>query len=309
MEEFLVHKGYTVYEIVPGFSEPTITAIRKSFNQIHLDISKKLNWILLMRQVEPYEIYNLFSSKFGVDRVILKCMLEAIQECGLHKYTRICNAVSANVYDYLKSGQDNTVVNPPLESADSQFHSVIGTDVRYTSNKFITTAILCHTESTFWNEDRLENHITMNVARVHLGLIEGFAMRDLGESREWGSAKDYAEALWLTLQKYVARTYTLSTGYEMTQREIVERAFECIDQNIKWQHSGQLEEGIETTTGKKRVWISVKDDNLPNIPSIASSSRQALGWQPKINIKKLVGRMVKDDITLLENQNAGSSSL
>lgn len=97
---------------------------------------------------------------------------------------------------------------------------------------FAVNGILFNHESPRRGESFVSRKITRSVAKIHLGLIENFALGNLDAKRDWGHAQDYVEAMWLMLQQEKPEDFVIATGEAHSVREFVELAFQHIGSTI-----------------------------------------------------------------------------
>ena len=84
---------------------------------------------------------------------------------------------------------------------------------------------------------------------------EFFTLGNLHAKRDWGSAKDYVESMWLMLKAKKPFDYVIATGKSYTVKQFVEEAFKHVDIKIKWRGNGLKEVGINRKTEKVHVKI------------------------------------------------------
>ena len=124
--------------------------------------------------------------------------------------------------------------------------------------------------------------------------------------RDWGHARDYVNAMWLILQQDKPNDYVIASHETHTVREFVERAFRCVEIDIKWQGSGTDEVGIDSATGKVIVKINPKFYRPAEVDLLLGNPAKAeteLGWVRKVSFPELVERMVKNDLELASKGN------
>ena len=121
----------------------------------------------------------------------------------------------------------------------------------------------------------------------------------MNAKRDWGSAKDYVESMWLMLQKKTPNDYVIATGVSKTVREFVEEAFKHIKIKIAWRGKGLKEIGINEKTNKVIIKIDkgyFRPTDIDILRGNARKARKELNWKPKTNFKTLVKEMVFEDL-------------
>ena len=79
-------------------------------------------------------------------------------------------------------------------------------------NLFLCSGILYTHEDVTRNEYYVSKKITSGVAKIHLNLTNNITLGDLSSTRDWLSAKDVVNAIWLILQQNVPDDYIISSG-------------------------------------------------------------------------------------------------
>ena len=72
------------------------------------------------------------------------------------------------------------------------------------------------------------------LSKIKLGLQNTLYLGNLNAKRDWGSAKDYVETMWLMLQKSKPSDYVIATGVSKTVKNFVEEAFKVINIKIRF---------------------------------------------------------------------------
>ena len=84
-------------------------------------------------------------------------------------------------------------------------------------------------------------------------------------TRDWGHAKDYVRAIWLTLQKEKPDDYVISTEKQYSIKEFIKIVSKKLNMNIIWKNKGLNEKGY----WKNKVIIEIN-------PKIFSTLRSRL---------------------------------
>jgi GDPmannose 4,6-dehydratase len=163
--------------------------------------------------------------------------------------------------DVLEKPQtEKTPFNPVSPYACAKVYAhYITKNYREAYGLFACNGILFNHESP----RRGPNFVTMKIVngiKKIMNKEDGYVLTlgNLDSKRDWGHSKDYVYGMWLMLQKEKADDYILATGKTYSVREFVERAFNKIGINIKWEGSGLNEIGIDDKTNKVMVKINEK---------------------------------------------------
>jgi GDPmannose 4,6-dehydratase len=199
-----------------------------------------------------------------VDGIGTLKLLETIKnlEKDIQKKIRFYQAGSSEMFgDVLEKPQtEKTPFNPVSPYACAKVYAhYITKNYREAYGLFACNGILFNHESP----RRGPNFVTMKIVngiKKIMNKEDGYVLTlgNLDSKRDWGHSKDYVYGMWLMLQKEKADDYILATGKTYSVREFVERAFNKIGINIKWEGSGLNEIGIDDKTNKVMVKINEK---------------------------------------------------
>jgi GDPmannose 4,6-dehydratase len=324
LAELLLEKGYEVHAILRRSSVFTTQRIERlfsleNFRSYHGDLTDSSNLHSLLSKIQPDEIYNLGAqSHVGVsfevpeytaevDAVGAIRLLDAIKD--LHLKPRYYQASTSELFGGLPhtAPQNETTPFYPKSpyGAAKLYAYWITVNYRESYDLFACNGILFIHESPRRGETFVTKKITKAVANIYKRKQERLVLGNLNAKRDWGYAKDYAEAMHLMLQQDRARDLVIATGETHTIREFVEMAFAEIDVAIEWRGSGIDEKGVDRKTGAILVEVSPKYFRPAEVELLRgdpSKANEILGWRAKTTLKELVKLMVKYD---LENDGYG----
>jgi GDPmannose 4,6-dehydratase len=169
-----------------------------------------------------------------------------------------------------------------------------------------TNGILFNHESPRRGPTFVTRKITRAVARIHRGLQKTLFLGNLDAKRDWGHAKDYVEGMWRMLQQDKPDDYVLATNETHSVREFIERAFRCIDIEIKWvgEHGTVDEIGVDSKD-ESRVLVRVdpryfRPTEVDILIGNPAKAKAQLGWEPTTLFTQLVDEMVAADIRAVD---------
>ncbi len=301
----LLAAGYTVHgTILPDAPIPADLRGELVLHKIDLHEASLLGE--LVRSISPTEIYYLaahhFSSQLddnakgllapflAVNVVAPNVILEQIK-CSLPK-TRFFYAASSHVFGACESSPqtESTPHNPVTPYAISKSAGVmLCRYYRETHGLHASTGILYNHESPRRSADFVTTRIARAAALASLGKKEPVCFKNLNAVVDWGSAKDYVEAMRLMLQQSCGGEYLVSSGVPRTVAEFAEIAFKCV---------GLKPDGI--------VIQGNPSAQTASIPYVGDSSkiRKACGWAPVISFEEMVGDMVTTQVALLRGHES-----
>ena len=306
LADFLLEKGYEVWGLERR------TSHRNRINTGHLvdnpnfhfidgDLTDQNSLYRALQKSDPDEVYNLAAQSFvGVSWDIPEAtgdvnalgtlrMLEAIRE--YNPAIKFYQACTSEMYGKM-------VENPANESTPFYPRSPYGVaklyaywitkNYRESYDMFACSGILFNHES----ERRGIEFVTRGgggaVARISLGMADGISLGNLDSKRDWGYAPDYVEGMWLMLQQDQPDDFVLATGNTHSIRDFLDLAFDAIG----------ISEWEDYVTQDPRFYRPAEVDVLRGD---FSKAKQVLGWQPKVDLKEMVSRMVRNDIERLSS--------
>jgi len=301
LAELLLEKGYHVAGMVRRASAPNLWRIEHLLNRIDLrpaDLLDQLSLIRVLDDVKPDEVYNLAAMSFvpaswdqpmltgefnaqGVTR-----MLEAIRH--VNKRIRIYQASSSEMYGKVREVPQTelTPFYPRSPYGVSKvFAHYITVNYRESYDLFAVSGILFNHESPRRGLEFVTRKVTDGVARIKLGLTDHLSLGNLDAQRDWGFAGDYVRAMWLMLQQDRADDYVIATGISHSVRDLVELAFAHVA--LDWQQHVRLDPAL------------LRPAEVDQLIGDSSKARTSLGWQPKVDFRRLVEMMMDADLERL----------
>jgi len=306
LAELLLEKGYEVFGMERRSSSKNRTNtehLEGKITFVNGDLSDQMSLLRCLEQVKPDEVYNLAAQSFvymsfytpeqtsDITGLGVLRMLEAIREYGTP--VKFYQASSSEMFGkVVESPQtENTPFYPRSPYGVSKLYGHwITKNYRESYNMFNCSGILFNHESERRGIEFVTRKITDGVARIHLGLQDKIILGNLDAKRDWGYAPDFVEAMWLMLQQNRPHDYVISTGETHSIREFLDVAFQHIGITDWDKYIGQ----------DPRFMRPAEVDVLRGDSSMAQA---ALGWKPKTSFNELVGKMVSNDIKLLEKNN------
>jgi GDPmannose 4,6-dehydratase len=157
---------------------------------------------------------------------------------------------------------------------------------RQSHDLFISCAVLFNHESPLRPTTFVTRKISSTVAAIAAGRADRLVLGDLTIRRDWGSAHDYVQAMWLALKADEPDDYVVATGETHSIQEWVETAFAAVG-ITEW-------EGL---VGRDPALIRPLEPG-PLVGN-AERARSLLGWKPATTFDQLVAEMVEHDVAVL----------
>ena len=316
LAEFLLSKNYEVHGIIRRSSLINTHRIDHLYDNIKLhygDLTDSTNLIKIIQKTQPTEIYNLGAQShvkvsfetpeytaevdgFGTLRI-----LDAICILGLHEKTRFYQASTSEMYGKIQEvpQTETTPFYPrsPYGVAKLYAHWITK-NYREAYKLHASSGILFNHESPRRGETFVTRKITLALNKISKGQQECVYLGNLNALRDWGHAKDFAEAMWLMMQQKTPDDYVIATGEEHSVREFVEKCAPYFGMKISWHGLGNDEVGIDDVSGKIVVRVDEKYFRLAEVDRLlgdSSKARNQLGWNPKFSFDDLVKDMCENE--------------
>lgn len=305
LTEFLLEKGYVVHGLVRRSSmtvrqrldhltrDPEIYNRRLFLHYADLDDTTTLRRLFL--KIQPDEVYHLAGqSHVGLSFDIPEstCEFTAMGTLRLLEILRdvtprpkLLHASSSEIFGRpaVVPQDENTPLNPVTPYGVAKAFATQMVRVYRDSHDFFACNAICFNhESPRRGESFVTRKITRSAARIQAGLQRNLQLGDLEARRDWGSARDYVEAMWRMLQQDRPDDYVIATGESHTVREFLEIAFGYL--GLDW-HSH--------VTVDPRFY---RPTDVGHLVGNAQRARDRLGWSPKTSFPDLVRWMVDEDL-------------
>lgn len=307
LAELLLEKGYEVHGIIRRSSSFNTGRLMHIYQDLHEenvkfhlhygDLSDSSSLEKLIDMIEPDEIYNLGAQshvRVSFDEPIYTSdivglgtvrLLEAIKNVGAVRDIRFYQASSSEMYGKVLAVPQNeeTPFYPRSPYACAKVYSYhIAVNYRESYGLHASNGILFNHESPRRGETFVTRKITMGLARILANKQKKLFLGNLDAQRDWGYAKDYAEAMWLMLQQDKPDDYVIATGKTWTVKDFLDRSFRSV--GLNWQDYVEID---------PRYFRPAEVDLLIGD---ATKAKEKLGWEPKTSFNELVTLMVKSDL-------------
>lgn len=339
LAKYLLSKGYEVHGIKRRSSLFNTARIDDIYTDPHTDnqkfilhfgdLSDTANIVRIIQEIQPDEIYNLGAMSHvkvsfdmpeytaNVDAIGTLRILEAIRLLGLQKKTRFYQASTSELYGKVQEipQTEDTPFYPRSPYAVAKLYAYwITVNYREAYDIYACNGILFNHESPLRGETFVTRKITRAVARMALGLQDKSYLGNLDAKRDWGHAKDYVEAMWMMLQQDKPQDFVISTGITTTVRDFVIEACNYVGWTIKFEGEGVNEKGRVVSSSNPdypieegKVIFEVDPEyfrptEVEELLGDSSRAREAMGWEPKYDLKSMVTEMMDSDLSLFKKE-------
>ncbi|MBN1198063.1 MAG: GDP-mannose 4,6-dehydratase [Bacteroidales bacterium] len=325
LAELLLEKGYEVHGMIRRSSLETRTRIDHLYQDPHTagrrfflhfgDMTDSSCILYLMEKIRPDEIYNLAAQSHvrvsfetpeytaNVDAIGALRILEAMRTLKMNNTARFYQASSSELFGKAQTIPQNelTPFYPRSPYAASKVYSYWATvNYREAYGMFATNGILFNHESPRRGDSFVTKKIAQNVAMIQQQKLETMYLGNLDAKRDWGFAPDFVEAMWRMLQYDRPEDFVIATGETHTVREFVEKSFQYIDIQIRWEGEGVNESGIDSKSGKTLVKIDpwyFRPTEVDILLGDFSKAKRLLNWEPTVRFEELIGILVNDALS------------
>jgi GDPmannose 4,6-dehydratase len=322
LADYLIKKNYKIIGLKrrsSSFNTERINHLYKKgilnvkFFPYYGDLTDSSSLLRVIQSTKPDEIYNLGAQSHvhtsfetpeytaNSDALGTLRILEAIRILKLTSKTKFYQASTSEIFGNTQIPQnEKTPFRPRSPYAISKLYSYWQTiNYREAYKIFAVNGILFNHEGPRRGETFVSRKISRFVASYKKNNKQILYLGNLNAKRDWGSAKDYVETMWLMLQKKKPSDYVIATGTSRTVRNFVEEAFKIINIKIIWRGKGLKEIGLNPKN--KKIIIKVdpgyfRPTDIDELRGDSKKARRELKWKPKTNFKSLVKEMVIKDI-------------
>ena len=326
LTDFLIKKGYKIIGVKRRSSSFNTERIDHIYNDIkqsknfipyYGDLTDSSNILRIIQSTKPDEIYNLGAQSHvhtsfeipeysaNADALGALRILEAIRVLKLQKKTKFYQASTSEIFGNTEIPQnEKTPFRPRSPYAISKLYAYWTTvNYREAYGIFAVNGILFNHEGPRRGETFVSRKITRAVSEIHKKKRNFFTLGNLNAKRDWGSAKDYVESMWLMLRAKKPSDYVISTGKSYSVKNFVEEAFKHINIKIGWKGKGLKEVGYDKKNGKIYVKIDpvyFRPTDVDELRGDSSKAKRELNWKPRTNFKELVSEMMSSDLKRLD---------
>jgi GDPmannose 4,6-dehydratase len=305
LAEFLAAKGYDVFGMVRGQSNPKIPTVENLIPSIQLlegDLRDLSSLISVLEIAQPDEIYNLGAISFvglsfkqpeltgDITGMGVLRMLEAVRihTQGSMEGVRFYQASSSEMFGAAdESPQRETTQFHPRSpyGAAKAFGHYVTQNYREAYNTWACSGILFNHESPRRGFEFVTRKVTRAVARIALGRQNILAVGNMDASRDWGFAGDYVEAMWLMLQQEEPGDYVIATGETHSVGDLLQIAF----------HRVGIKDWRRYVSQEARFF---RPADISTLVGDATKARSKLGWRPRVGFQQLIEMMVDADLEI-----------
>lgn len=151
---------------------------------------------------------------------------------------------------------------------------------------FCCSGILYNHESEFRKRDVVTTKIVKGVSKISKGSTEKIKIGNINSKRDWTSARDFVEGMWMTLQQEFPDDYIFSSNTIHSVEEMLKICFELIG-ITNYENFVIIDEELIRPTES----LNLVGNN---------SKLKSIGWKPKIEFREMLNQMIKYEIEKIQ---------
>jgi GDPmannose 4,6-dehydratase len=305
LAEILLDKGYRVYGLKRSASNFNTQRIDHLFDNENLklvygDLSDFSSIVNFVKMGQPDLFFNCGAlshvrisfdiPEYTMDITgtgVLRC-LEALRRHSSH--TRFLQCSTSELFGSTPPPQnEQTSFHPRSPYACAKMAGYWATiNYREAYDMFAVNAISFNHESSRRAENFVTRKITRAATRIKLGLQEKLYLGNLDAKRDWGHAKDTAEALYRIINASQPEEYVVATGEMYSVKEFVVKVFSKLD--LDWEKFVEFDSKY------------LRPSEVEALCGDPSKLKNKLGWAPKYSFDTLVDEMIEADMKLAQRE-------
>jgi GDPmannose 4,6-dehydratase len=318
----LLKKNYKVYGIKRRTSSVYNTSrleeiidFKKFYNKnlfiFYGDLTDYSSLQNIINKTQPDEIYNLGAQSHVQISFEIPEYTTQVNAVGVLNLLNIIKNSKKKIKFYQASTSEmfgsqnkmplneNSKMDPASPYGVSKLYAYnLVRNYRDSYNIFAANGILFNHESPLRGENFVTRKITLGIAEVFHGHKQILEIGNFDSKRDWGHAKDYAEAIWKILQHKKPLDLVIATNKSYSIKDFIKECFKFLKIKIRFIGKGMNEKVVDEN-GK--TWIKInkkfirpKDINV--LLGDASLAKKRIKWKNKTSFKDLAKEMMKKDL-------------
>lgn len=310
LAELLVQKNYQVFGVARGGSG--LAHVPQEVRCFQGNVADH-GWIRsVVSEACPDEVYSLagitdlktaFSDPAATMRINCESVGFLLDACvRANPDVRFLQASSSEVF--LPSLQPLNELSPrdwgtsnPYAAAKMLADRDFVAEYRSKKAGFACSAFLFNHESPRRSERSALRKITRTLVGIRCGVATSLVMGNIELSRDWGYAREYADAMWRMLQNDTPDDLVISSGVLSRVKDAINIAAEQLGIDLAWWGEG-IDAFACDPSGRQIVTVSPElYKPVERWPKVGDSSRAKLliGWQPATDFRSLIKMMTHED--------------
>jgi GDPmannose 4,6-dehydratase len=319
MCNYLLNKGYTnIHGVIRRSSNFNTQRLDSIFDKLKLhygDLTDAISTLNVINETRPDYILNFAAQShvkvsselenytFQTNTIGVLNILQSVKTLKMVEKTRIYQAGTSEEFGNATDG--NTLLNEDSKKVPVSIYGIsklaaenICDMYKEAYGIFIVCSTLFNHESSQRGHTFVTQKICDYVKKTRNDNNQSVNPLELGNlysKRDWGSAHDYMEAVYLMITYSRPENFVISTGKAYSVKDFVNLAFEMISIKIEWQGTGLDEVGKDSKTGKTLIKINpryYRDLEINYLVGDSSKAKKLLNLESNKTFKQLVKEMV-----------------
>jgi GDPmannose 4,6-dehydratase len=294
----------------------TVNEYKKKFDGIKLYKINNLNKKEienLLKKFKPRFFFNLASSSSvhnsfinPIDTVKNNSLSFIILLESIKKYspkTRVFQPSSSEMFGGVSNKLKNNLSskkNPRSPYAASKiFSHNVSKIYRDSYGLFISCGILFNHESPRRPDHYIIKKICRAFCLIKLKKIKYVEVGDVSISRDWGHAKDYVRAMYLSLTMNKPNDYIIATGRSTSLKKIINLAANFFGYSLLWEKKGQYYQAYDKSNGNILVKFNksfVRLNELKSSVGDINRTKRILKWKTTVKIESLISEICQSEL-------------
>ena len=299
LAHFLLEKGYKVFGTTRNNSHKNLYRLKrlnilKKINILKGEASNKIfcQTVIKSNIDEIYYLAGLSSvvSSFENPEISFQSntlgLINILKIIKIKKYRiKLFNAGSGQSYGDNKKNTYgiNSKIDPvsPYGVSKAAAYWIVKI-FRENYNIFCCTGVLFNHESPL----RSDEFVTKKIINISKKIVKNKNLKlrlgNINVYRDWGWAPEYVEAFWLMLKQKKPKDLIIGSGRVHSVDEFAKEVFKILKINKK---------NLKTNVAKFKRKLDIKGYKANII-----HTKKKINWKPKINFKKIVFKMINDEL-------------
>jgi len=313
LADLLLEKGYEVIGTIRRSTSFAKENIQHLYGRITIEAADLVDQVSIATVIQkhlPDEVYNIAAQSIPADSWSHPIYTGEVTALGIVRVmevvrrfvpeARVYQATSREIFGNIEaeSATEATPIdaNNPYGIAKAYAHMMVRC-YRESYGQFVCGGILFNHESPRRSLHFVTRKITAAVACIKNGVTSP-PIDELGEplvdangrmrlgfldaQRDWGFAKEYAEAMYLMLQRETPKDYIIGTNTTHSVREACQVAFGHA--GLNW---------MDHVVSDERL---MRPTEIRELKGDYSAAKRDLGWEPRTSFDDLIRLMVDADL-------------
>lgn len=335
----LLAKGYrNIHGVIRRSSNFNTQRLDDIFDKLKLhygDLTDAVSTLKNIKDTNPDYILNFAAQShvkvsaelenytFQTNTIGVLNILQSVRVLKLEKKTRIYQAGTSEEYGNMTDGslrlnEDSKKVPVSIYGVSKLAAENICDLYKNAYGMFVVSSTLFNHESSVRGHTFVTQKICDYIAKynlnptLHSPVNKRYAVNftvpiplqlgNLYAKRDWGSAHDYMEAVYLMITHSTPENFVIATGETYSVKDFVNLAFKNINVELEWNGQGIDEVAIDKNTGFTVVKVNpryYRDLEIDCLIGDSTKAKEILGWKPKTTFQELVKEMTSEALTKL----------